>query len=202
MYCRLSDFKVDVGRLQEHFVQHVVSRPPIQYKDNQVSYVGWAVTSRDGTLEDGVRRLSKTTGTGVRGVKPTGICSGYLAKVMNDLTGLGIKPYRARIMRMESEGAEMGLHTDADKEAWRLHIPIFTNPDSFFEWEREDGTIESVNLPADGSAWVVRVDIRHRAVNRSPNPSLRVHLLMGMGNNPEPQLLAEPWLLADTAKVG
>ena len=86
------------------------------------------------------------------------------------------------------------LHTDALRETWRLHIPIITNPNCFFEWQRADGSIESVHLPADGSAWLVRVDLSHRAVNRSNEPSTRVHLLMGLSPGPDFSMLAEPRL--------
>ena len=86
----------------------------------------------------------------------------------------------------------MGWHTDSDKESWRLHIPIITNPNAFFEWKLPDGRIESVHLPADGSAWLVRVDVTHRAVNRSTEPSERVHLLMGLAELPTLEQIGEP----------
>jgi len=95
-------------------------------------------------------------------------------------------------MQLEAEGDEMPFHVDAAKETWRLHIPIVTNSDSLFEWQREDGTIESVHLPADGSAWLVRVDVNHRAVNRGKGNSSRVHLLMGCGNGLKRGMLTAP----------
>ncbi|MGJ7541261.1 aspartyl/asparaginyl beta-hydroxylase domain-containing protein [Variovorax sp. LT1R16] len=193
MFARLNSFKTDPEALRAHFLDHVQKMPSTPFRDNRVDYVGWAVTSRDGTLNDGIRRIA-TNGPNVRGVNPTDACSGSLAQVMDTLATTGLKPYRARIMQLESEGAEMPLHTDAKKETWRLHIPIITNPHCFFEWQRADGTIESVHLPADGSAWLVRVDVDHRAVNRSNEPSHRVHLLMGLGVSPAFDQLAEPWL--------
>ena len=193
MFARLGNFKADPEALRAHFLDHIQKLPSTPYRDNRVDYIGWAVTSRDGTLDDGIRRIAPN-GPNVRGVNPTDACSGSLAAVMDTLSGTGLKPYRARIMQLESEGAEMPLHTDANKETWRLHIPIITNPNCFFEWQRADGSIESVHLPADGSAWLVRVDVNHRAVNRSSEPSHRVHLLMGLGVNPRFDQLAEPWL--------
>jgi hypothetical protein len=193
MYARLKDFSVDAEALRAHFFAHVQKMPSTPYRDNRVDYIGWAVTSRDGTLDDGIRRIASGS-PNVRGVNPTDACSGSLAQAMDLLGRSGLKPYRARIMQLESEGAEMPLHTDANKETWRLHIPIVTNPNCFFEWRRADGSIASVHLPADGSAWLVRVDVQHRAVNRSNEPSHRVHLLMGLGVNPAFDMLAPPWL--------
>lgn len=193
MFARLKNFKADPETLRAHFLDHIQKMPSTPYRDNRVDYVGWAVTSRDGTLDDGIRRIAPN-GPNVRGVNPTDACSGSLAQVMDALSHTGLKPYRARIMQLESEGAEMPLHTDSNKETWRLHIPIITNPNCFFEWQRADGSLESVHLPADGSAWLVRVDVNHRAVNRSSEPSHRVHLLMGLGVNPPLDQLAEPWL--------
>ncbi|MCI0151892.1 aspartyl/asparaginyl beta-hydroxylase domain-containing protein [Paraburkholderia sediminicola] len=193
MFARLKNFKTDPEALRTHFLEHIQKMPSTPYRDNRVDYVGWAVTSRDGTLDEGVRRIAPE-GPSVRGVNPTQACSGCLAQTIETVSRGGLKPYRARIMQLESEGAEMPLHTDANKETWRLHIPIITDPNCFFEWQRADGTIESVHLPADGSAWLVRVDVSHRAVNRSNEPSHRVHLLMGLGVNPAFDMLTEPRL--------
>jgi len=191
MFARLKDFSVDVDRIRKHFFEEVTKVDPILYKDNNVKYYGWAVLSRDGSLDDGVKRISAKVKS-IRGVTPTRICSGYLGEVMERLQREEVAPYRARLMQLEAEGDEMPFHVDANKETWRLHIPITTNPDSLFEWQRDDGTIESVHLPADGSAWLVRVDVNHRAVNRSKGIASRVHLLMGCGNGLKPGMLATP----------
>jgi hypothetical protein len=190
LFAKMANFTVDIDLLKRHFLDKITKVDPILYKDNETNYYGWAVTSRDGTLDDGVQRLS-TKGQNFRGVMPTSICTGYLGKTMESLQQAGISPYRARLMQLESEGDAMPFHVDAAKETWRLHFPIITNPESLFEWRRPNGTIESVHLPADGSAWLVRVDINHRAINRSKEPSSRVHLLMG-ATGVKAGLLAEP----------
>ncbi|GAB1584237.1 aspartyl/asparaginyl beta-hydroxylase domain-containing protein [Phyllobacterium phragmitis] len=202
LFSRLDKFQIDIEFLRNHFEEYVRRLPSVQCRDSRIDYAGWAVTSRDGSTEDGiVRRITLNEGDVSRGVTPTNICCGYLAEVMEELQYYGIEPFRARIMQLESEGDEMPMHSDADHEAWRLHIPIITNPDCFFEWQLEDGNIESVHLPADGSAWLVRVDIMHRAVNRSKESAPRVHLLMGLGVNPEVRMLGEPWLSVTRTEV-
>jgi hypothetical protein len=191
---RLKDTRFDISRLRQHYESVVAQTPATPYRDNRVDYLGWAITSRDGSTQDGVRRIDSKLPGGKRGVEKTALCTGYLSEVIDHLEATGLKPYRARTMKLESEGIEMPLHTDATTETWRLHVPIITNEHSFFEWERENGEIASIHLPADGSAWLVRVDVRHRAVNRSQQPCERVHLLMGLSVNPEPATLAGPWV--------
>ncbi|MFC6335557.1 hypothetical protein GIR22_20750 [Pseudomonas sp. CCM 7891] len=191
MFAKLMGFSADVDLLKKHFLEEVTKTDPILFKDNNVKYYGWAITSRDGSVDDGVKRISDNTNN-IRGVTPTKVCSGYLLEVMDSLKDAGVSPYRARLMQMESEGDEMQFHVDATKETWRLHIPITTNPDCLFEWRREDGTIESVHLPADGSAWLVRVDVQHRAINKSKGSASRVHLLMGCADGLKTGMLSEP----------
>ena len=200
MLCaRLANFRVDVARLREHFEHKVKAVEPTPYRDNRVDYLGWAVTSRDGSLDDGVRRIPTRNGKGKvadgkgdkRGETRTQICDGYLAEVMDGLAELDIAPYRARFMLLESEGEEMPFHTDAARETWRLHIPLVTNPDALFQWQLPDGRIKSMHLPADGSAWLVRVDVMHRAINPAGGADARVHLLMGLGKIPSREMLAD-----------
>lgn len=200
MFAKVANFQVDVETLRKHFHETVTKFPFTNYKDNRVDYVGWAVTSRDGSLSDGVRRISTKPKPGEvannkRGVMRTPICTGALADAMDQLQASGFRPYRVRLMALKNEGEAMAFHTDAKAETWRLHIPLITNPHCFFEWRRPDGKIESVHLPADGSAWLVRVDIDHRAVNFSGLPSERVHLLMGLNELPKLENLGEPHIL-------
>ena len=191
LYGRLNDFQIDIDRLRKHYESVVSEQPSTPYKDNEANYAGWAVTSRDGSLVDGVKRIDPKS-SGVRGRKQTAICSGALQQTMQLLEARHLTPYRVRVMKLVNDGAVMGWHTDSEKETWRLHVPIITNPNAFFEWKLTDGRIESVHLPADGSAWLVRVDVTHRAVNRSTEPSERVHLLMGLSELPTLEQIGSP----------
>lgn len=204
LFARVAGFHCEVEALRRHYREHVMKFPGTNYRDNEVNYVGWAVTSRDGSLEDGVRRISTKPGAGGkqdnrRGMALTAICCGALEDTMVALNAHDFRPYRVRIMSLTNEGAAMPFHVDAKKETWRLHIPITTNENCFFEWERGDGSIESVHLPADGSAWLVRVDVRHRAVNFSNQASERVHLLMGLNELPPARVIGEPNIPLDAA---
>ncbi|MGH9387443.1 MAG: aspartyl/asparaginyl beta-hydroxylase domain-containing protein [Vicinamibacterales bacterium] len=191
LYGRLAGFQVDVARLREHYETMVARQPATPYHDNEANYVGWAVTSRDGSLSDGVKWIDPKSG-GVPGRKATGICSGALLETMRLLEARPVTPYRVRIMKLVNDGAVMQWHTDSNNEWWRLHIPIITNASAFFEWKLAGGRVERVHLPADGSAWLVRVDVTHRAVNRSREPSERVHLLMGLSELPTVEQIGPP----------
>src|SRR5690606_14860223 len=87
----LANFRVDVARLREHFERKVKAVEPTPYRDNRIDYLGWAVTSRDGSVDDGVRRIPTKSAAGKvadgkgnkRGVMRTPLCSGYLAEVMD-----------------------------------------------------------------------------------------------------------------------
>ncbi len=196
MFAKVKNFHVDIKQLQQQFANQISREPSTPYRDNNIEYVGWAVTSRDGSLTDGIKRISKKEKNNKRGTEETNICNGYLNEVMQSLKSKDIQPYRARIMQLKSNGEEMPFHTDAKEETWRLHIPINTNSESYFEWRREDGSIESVHLPADGSAWLVRVDLEHRATNLDPKNTNRVHLLMGLNKLPQLEQI-QPILLVN-----
>ena len=100
-----------------------------------------------------------------------------------------LKPFRVRVMRLMTADYQMGFHLDTldRKQTWRLHIPIFTNIESLFQWKTDDEKIVQMHLPADGSAYLVRVDLLHRAVNNAAHPTEtgRVHMLCGIDRVPQ-----------------
>ena len=204
LYGRVTNFRADVNRLSSYYDEVVCKVQPTQYHDNNASYEGWAVTSRDGTTADGVRRIASGAAgvpiaaapkSNVRGNVPTLLHVGPLAETLNGLSALGLQHHRARVMRLSNEGFDMKWHRDAERESWRLHVPVRTNPHSFFEWRLDDGAIHRIHMPADGTAWLIRVDVMHRAVNNGPPGAVRVHLLMSLGKAPAEAVIAEPFRL-------
>ncbi len=80
-----------------------------------------------------------------------------------------LRIYRSRLMCV-SPGARPGnLHTDGARSI-RLHIPIETNSDCWFEI---DGRRH--HLPADGSAYLINTSLMHRIGNEGISP--RTHLV-------------------------
>lgn len=193
----LAGFRCDVAALSRYYHDVVAPTPAQPYHDNGADYVGWAVTSRDGTVADGVQQISldptkpqPKNALPVRAaVQPTPLCQGPVKEVIEALRVLGLKPFRVRIMALVDNAAPMLWHRDSAKESWRLHIPIVTNPGCFFDWKLDGGRVVRRHLPADGRAWLVRVDQIHRAVNEAPGGGTRVHLLMGLLDTPGPQRL-------------
>jgi hypothetical protein len=191
LYGKLVDLRADIDRLRRYYHEAVEPTEATPYFDHGAEYEGWSITSRDGTVADGVKQIpfgQKTT----RGTTPTALCKGVMTELLDEIEARGLQPFRARVMRLTSGTFEMKFHRDAKKEAWRLHVPIITNPGSYFEWKLGSGRIERVHLPADGSAWFVRVDVLHRAVNISPTTTKRVHLLMSIGTRPVAEAVEAP----------
>jgi hypothetical protein len=201
---RVKDLTVNVSALVNYYREVVEPAPATQYHDNDAAYEGWSLTSRDGTIFDGVKRIdrkgTKQSGDNRRGTVPTPLFRGYVVEVIERLVELGFKPHRVRIMRLAHEGFEMKWHRDADTESWRLHVPILTNEHSYFEWKLDDGSQQQVHLAADGSGWLVRVDELHRAVNLNPAGGHRAHLLMSLAALPSCDAFVSPILARPSAR--
>ena len=56
---RLRGIDFDIPRLQKFFLDNVLAVPATPYKDNNLNYDGWAVTSRTGSTSDNIRRPRK-----------------------------------------------------------------------------------------------------------------------------------------------
>ncbi len=200
LHGRFSQVTFDIPALCKHYEQTIAPVEPVPYFDNGVFYVGWAMLSFEGGVEEGVRqrplggaqksRLASTATT------PTTLCTGPMRKAIEDIRATGLHPYRARVMRLDAIGEAMTFHVDAKTETWRLHVPLVTNPQSFFEWVLPDRTLVRKHLPADGNGYFVRVDIPHRAINYPGGEAARVHLLMGVKGRPKTARFADPYVLA------
>ncbi len=182
-------FTYDVNKLKAHLVNFVLPLP----KESQSSnFGGWSVTSSNGDYKDGWFQgqniIAKHKTGDIKTIaeelkklsiplpkdynKPTEICHGYLAEVVNDVAKKGLRPGRVRIICLQAEGVS-SWHQDMPSQYYgvRLHIPIETNEGCFFE--SEEGF---AHLAADGSAYLLRVNRLHRVVNRGQ--SHRYHLVM------------------------
>ena len=217
LFARLRGLKFDIGALQEFFVNSVATTPARQYQDNNENYDGWAVTSRDGSVTDYITKRDgmRQPKTGkphplaripkLKATVPTALCEGAVKDAMKAIEDHGLVSFRARLLRLKTASYSMGFHMDGlgGRETWRLHVPIFTSPESFFQWRAEDGEMTQVHMPADGSGYLVRVDLPHRAVYNVVEPleTGRVHLIMGIRESPRLEQI-EPLLLASTSNSG
>jgi hypothetical protein len=184
IYGEVANFRTDVAALRQHYESVILKSPPVPYKDGELNYQGWAITSRDGSITDGVQK-NKFNESIAAATVPTELCTGAMAHCMEQIKNAGLGFYRARVFRLADHGYTMKFHTDTEYEGWRLHVPIITTKGSFFEWELDSGEIVSLHMPADGRAWFVRVDTRHRAINNGTEPGDRVHLIMSLRPAPK-----------------
>lgn len=180
--------KFDISKLNEHFETNVRSLEPVY---NGKTYHGWSVLSSTGSYKDGwfhgsscyklvngesvfdwetARKLELKAENQYD--KPTEICTGYLAEVINKISESGLRPCRARIVCLPPQ-AHTNWHRDhRDGFYWiRLHIPIVTNARCKFITEND-----ITHMPADGSAYLVNTAQMHMAVNGGSEP--RYNLIM------------------------
>lgn len=199
LYATLQDVKFDVCQLKNHYIECIRTLAPKNYKEGDDGYDCLAITSRNGHIHDGISRKSieenkDILGTSEKAVKPTEIFYGYVQELKHLLEEAGMDCYRMRYMRLKSRDYLMPFHRDRINEegAWRLHIPIVTNPDCSFQWKSLDNKVFQVHFPADGKGHLVRVDIPHRALNNAPAGLFndRVHLICDIYQPPSLDRLA------------
>lgn len=100
--------------------------------------------------------------------KKTSLCVGETEKLIDRLEKIGLTPRRARYTVLKACG-KSSVHNDSKRGeyATRLHVPLITNDSCFHRVFEGDKVVEEVFLPADGSIYIMRVNIKHQIVNDS-----------------------------------
>lgn len=103
---------------------------------------------------------------------PTEACVGPIKDMLDQLANLGFYPRKARISMLKA-GTKTILHSDAPRDRYsaRIHIPVITTPDCI-----HCGDGEYFHMPADGSAYMIWVNIPHQVFNNSSID--RYHIIM------------------------
>ena len=143
-------------------------------------YGGWSLTSSNGDYRDGwvfgdsyvnntadtpEALIEQNRSNNLKGAmaysKPTQLCIGEIAKLISWLESEGFYPRRARVMLLKAKG-KSNYHRDYPGWLYgvRLHIPIKTNSGALFICDEG-----AAHLPADGSAYLLRVNRMHQVVN-------------------------------------
>lgn len=93
--------------------------------------------------------------------KPTEFTTPPLEKLIHELGMIGFHPRKARIIKLSAKSSSI-WHQDGSAKYYqvRLHIPLITNLNATFETD-----FGKIHLPADGSAYLVKINVNHRAVN-------------------------------------
>lgn len=189
-----ANFQYDSDALHRFFEEEVAPLP-IVWQGQGEYFGGWSVLSGNGKYTDGW-----VNGVGRDGLVDTGrfrqmfpvlpenmrvrteICRGPVHEIVDRLDRLcaptGILPARTRFTKLLA-GRSLRWHSDSTDENWRLHLPVRTNEGCRFEWDLDgDGEPDDSLYMEPGSAYFVRVDLKHRFANRGNTD--RVHLLMSL----------------------
>ncbi len=182
--------KFDIQKLQKQLYNEVLAK---EITRQSAAFGGWSVLSGNGDYQDGWQRghillnpsASQEDKRRIKDSIPkkfseytveTEICSGYLKEVIDYVRQAQLQPYRARIICLTA-GLASTWHRDTPSKhyAVRLHIPIVTNPECFFETKTE-----KEHFPADGSAYFVYVNREHRVYNAGASD--RYHLVIDVND--------------------
>jgi Aspartyl/Asparaginyl beta-hydroxylase len=201
MFYEKLPINIDIDNLQRDLVEHVISLgPPVIQGEEFITpeyfgFGGWSILSRTGDWHDGwemghiaqneARDLIYPNGIpnyralkylnfshGVEHRNPTQACKGEFVKIISQLEKMGFYPSRARVSIMQP-GASTTVHQDAPSNVYmaRIHIPIITNEQCIHSCEGID-----LHMPADGSAYIMWVNLPHQARNTSNEN--RYHMLI------------------------
>lgn len=94
-------------------------------------------------------------------VGPTELMTPFIQNLLKQLEQLGLNPPKAIVLKLSAKISSI-WDIDGSKKYYqvRLHIPLITNEQCFYE--NEAGKI---HLPANGSAFLVKVNQIHRVHN-------------------------------------
>jgi Aspartyl/Asparaginyl beta-hydroxylase len=199
-YEKLDCIKFDIDKLVADVKEHVfpLGSQVIQGEDYETplyhGFGGWSLTSRTGTWKDGWDFFQNDNGKAMeeffpkndnnyKSLKffniahsmehknPTEGYVGEIAKVLDQITELGLTPRRARVTCLKA-GSKSLVHTDADDNEYmaRIHIPLITNPKCVFIC---DGTTLHME---PGQVYMVWVNKWHQIRNDSDEN--RYHIIM------------------------
>ncbi|KTD76571.1 aspartyl/asparaginyl beta-hydroxylase domain-containing protein [Legionella waltersii] len=185
------DIKFDIERIQNYFNTQVKHLEPICQNE---MFGGWSIQSTSGDYRDGFQlqngyhvydKLSEEyifdyerahreigyTWPKLH-VNLTQVGNGYIAEVIETLRKIGLSPHHARWTRIPPNSTTI-WHRDTREGSYgvRLHIPVITNPDCWYE--TEEGKF---HMPADGYCYLVDVSRLHMAYNHGKED--RIHIIM------------------------
>jgi Aspartyl/Asparaginyl beta-hydroxylase len=182
--------KFDLDKLKDHF-HTIVQNYPAVFPGPNIS--GWSMLSSTGDYTDGFLRMENCYYIDEHGkeqfdekkaaklnfsyprhhIKPTQLVSGYIIDVLAELKQKFLVS-RARWLVMKP-GNKLAWHTDGSPTLYsvRLHIPLITNIDCFFETKKG-----KYHMEADGSCYLVAVNKLHTAYNNGADN--RIHIVMNI----------------------
>ena len=173
------DFKINIFELKNYLEYVKTFAPPFMKKNGP--WGGWSITSSTGEIYDGWQTGEKVYAESTSDEEkkafldffskssfnqPTPIYNDYMAKLIEqikrEVPDLKLSRMRIAVLKPHPE-SEAYWHQDSDgAQVFRLHIPIETNDQCYFDYQNERH-----HLAADGSLYLIDVGKLHRAVNNS-----------------------------------
>lgn len=168
---------------------------PMVFQGSEFGYKnfgGWNLQSRTGDYKDGFQvgvekcwrngkfdyRLAKFLdySHAFEHKNKTQACLKPYATILNFLESEGFYPRRARVTCLKA-GSKSIIHRDAPDDVYmcRIHIPIITN-DQCYHWMDYKGDQKYFHMPADGSVFILPVNVMHQITNQSQQD--RYHMIV------------------------
>lgn len=181
------DLGIDINALREEFYRLSAKFEPVMTSH---FFGGWSVTSSNGSYLDGWMKANPMVDAKDKNMdelqetkkklnfkgpqyyrQPTEFCGPVIRDVVKKLEENGYFPCRCRYTILKAKGSTP-FHRDYPEWLYgvRLHIPIITNEHCFFEYESA-----KAHMPADGNAYLVKINRTHRVYNDSNLD--RIHFL-------------------------
>ena len=201
MWYEKLNLEIDIEKLKREVADSVftLGEKVVQGKEYETprynGFGGWSILSRTADWQDGWEAIQLENGDKLENFlptkelivksykhfniahsleydKPTQCYVGEIKKVIDKIKDLGLEPKRVRIACLKA-GSKSLVHKDADTTEYmaRLHIPLWTNKKCVHICQGEN-----LHMPADGSAYMMWVNLWHQIRNDSTED--RYHLIM------------------------
>jgi hypothetical protein len=201
MWCEKLNVQFDIDKLRKEVEENVftLGDQVIQGKEyetkNYHGFGGWSILSKNADWREGWEVIQNEHGLNLENFlptkelitksykhfdishslehdKPTQACVGEIKKVIDELRNLGLEPRRARITCLQPHCKSL-VHKDSESTDYmaRIHIPLWTNKKCVHICQGRN-----LHMPADGSAYIMWVNLWHQIRNDSDEP--RYHIIM------------------------
>jgi len=201
MWYEKLNFQFDIEKLKQEVRESVftLGDQVIQGKDYETpqyhGFGGWSLLSRNSDWHDGWEAIQTEQGDtlenflptneliykaykyfgiahGLEHDKPTQSYVGEIKKTIDQIKESGFYPCRVRVSCLKASCKSL-VHKDADTSEYmaRIHIPLWTNEKCVHICEGEH-----LHMPADGSAYMIWVNLWHQIRNDSNED--RYHIIM------------------------
>jgi hypothetical protein len=201
MWCEKLNVQFDIDKLRKEVEENVftLGDQVVQGKEyetkNYHGFGGWSILSKNADWREGWEVIQNEHGLNLENFlptkelitksykhfdishslehdKPTQACVGEIKKVIDELRNLGLEPRRARITCLQPHCKSL-VHKDSESTDYmaRIHIPLWTNKKCVHICQGRN-----LHMPADGSAYIMWVNLWHQIRNDSDEP--RYHMIM------------------------